>query len=385
MWACIRNSYIPAAPAPTIDSESELSFANPLRATHSVAANTAATDDSYDEADPILLPMLSDYKSSAWYTKFIDLSLLLTLSFLNAFIPRPSTIVLIAVKTSVSCTAQLAVCIHVLVVRPFVHGQDWKVYVRALLLVVSICCTLLSTSVFVHQSGLGSDSLAASIDVGAYIVFVLSCLAFVVLVGGFCASIYDGESILRYSCFTYSFTFVENLSILHSVGAAKEQRDIEISRVTVGHPSHHLEVHIVPSSTLAHHPNSKVVEETTLPSSVASTLDESSTVITCTVPQERDSDDACIVNPLFSAPFQVRRGLGRGGHMQRKGTIVRAMSTVAKEYLDAAQGSSSSNNGPMQTAASGTSISMTGSRLLDDASPTSPHALGALGSSTATV
>ena len=185
-----------------------------------------------------------------------------------------------------------------------------------------------------------------------------------------------------YSYISRIFTLVEYPSILYSVGAAKEQRDIEISRVTVGHPSDRLQVHIVPSSTLAQQPNSKIVEEATLTSNVASILDGSAAAAaanTFAVPQERG--DACIVNPMLSTSFQVRRGLGRGGHLQRKGTIVRAMSTVAKEYLDAAQGSSSNSNRPMQSAASGTttsSISTTGSRLLDDAPPSPPHALGAL-------
>ena len=47
-------------------------------------------------------------------------------------------------------------------------------------------------------------------------------------------------------------TIVEYLPFLDSVGAAKEQRDIEISRVlTVGHPSDRLQVFIVPSFTLS--------------------------------------------------------------------------------------------------------------------------------------
>ena len=194
VWTCIRNPHI-AAPVSANDSESEVSFANPLRASHSVAPTITVADDSVPDADSLLLPILSDYSPSAWYTKFIDLALLLTLALLNALIPRPTTVVLIAIKTSVSCAAQLAVMIHVVVVRPYVQGQEWKVYVRALLLMLSICCSLLSTSVYVHQFGLGSNSLAASIDAGAYIVFVLSCLALIVLVGGFCVSMYAGESL----------------------------------------------------------------------------------------------------------------------------------------------------------------------------------------------
>ena len=160
----------------------------------------------------------------------------------------------------------------------------------------------------------------------------------------------------------FSYFYTRQISIyFNSVGAAREQRDIEISRVTVGHPSDRLQVRVVPSFTLAQKPNLKIVEEATLPSSVASTLDGSATAITFTLPQKHDH--ACIVNPLLRATIQVRRGLGHRGHLQRKGTIVRAMSTVAKEYLDAAQGSStgSSNDTPMQTDASGTttSISMT--------------------------
>jgi len=103
-----------------------------------------------------------------------------------------------------------------------------------------------------------------------------------------------------------------------------------------------LSVQVSSSSTLAQQTNSKIVEEATLPSSVNSTHDGSATAVPFTITQERD--DARIVNPMLNASFQVRRGLGRGGHSQRKGTIVRAMSTVAKDYLDAAQVSSTGSS-----------------------------------------
>ena len=190
------------------EKETHVSFANPIRAArpsttlksglarNGVPLSNPHPDTSSSEIcfDPVLRPLLGDYIPTAWYTKFVDLALLLTLSLLNALIPRPSTLLLIAVKTSISCAAQLAACIHVLIVRPYIPEQNWKVYVRAMLLVVSICCTLLSTTVFVHQSGLGPESLAASNSAGAYVAFALSCIAFGVLIVAFCVSMYQGTN-----------------------------------------------------------------------------------------------------------------------------------------------------------------------------------------------
>lgn len=153
---------------------------------------------SQNAPDLLLQPLFGDYISSAWYTKLTDVLLLLVLALLRALVPRPTTVVLIATKAATSCTLLLAVCAHVLLVRPYVPQQAWKNWVRALLLFDSAGCALLNAAVSALDAGFGGPLFRASVPVGSYILLAFCCITLGVLLWRFVVSIYTGT--LFYFC-----------------------------------------------------------------------------------------------------------------------------------------------------------------------------------------
>jgi len=81
--------------------------------------------------DPLLGVFFYDYKPTAWYTKHIDLGILLLLSILRALLPHPGGIGGIAAKAAVICVVLLAACAHVLWFRPYLDSDAWMGWVRA--------------------------------------------------------------------------------------------------------------------------------------------------------------------------------------------------------------------------------------------------------------
>jgi hypothetical protein len=177
---------------------------NPLHALHALAANAPRENLPYsappsftEENDILLDPFLGDYEPHGWNTKHIDLALLLLLSLLRALLPRPATLEGIVSKAAVSVVCILAVCAHVLLVRPFRTDQAWKGWVRAALLVDSAGCVLLNAVVAASDLELGGAALTRSITVGSYALLVACLMTFVVLLVGFIASMYKGEWVKR--------------------------------------------------------------------------------------------------------------------------------------------------------------------------------------------
>ena len=80
--------------------------------------------------DPLLGVFFYDYKPTAWYTKHIDLVILLLLSLLRALLPRPDGIGGIVAKAAVICVTLLAACAHVLWFRPYLDADAWMGWVR---------------------------------------------------------------------------------------------------------------------------------------------------------------------------------------------------------------------------------------------------------------
>lgn len=81
------------------------------------------------KADPLLSVFFYDYKPSAWYTKHLDLGLLLLLSLFRALLPRPSTIGSIFGKAAAICTVLAVAAVHVLLVRPYLEADAWMGWV----------------------------------------------------------------------------------------------------------------------------------------------------------------------------------------------------------------------------------------------------------------
>jgi hypothetical protein len=82
--------------------------------------------------------------------------------------------------------------IYVLAVRPYLPEHAWRGPVKAMLILVSAGCVMLNASVLALDLGYDDvrGSLGLSVTVGAYLLFVACILAAVVLLWGFCRSIY---------------------------------------------------------------------------------------------------------------------------------------------------------------------------------------------------
>lgn len=80
--------------------------------------------------DPLLSVFFYDYKPSAWYTKHIDLGLLLILSLFRALLPRPATLGMLLAKTTTLCIVIIGACVHVLWARPYLEADSWMGWVR---------------------------------------------------------------------------------------------------------------------------------------------------------------------------------------------------------------------------------------------------------------
>lgn len=177
----------PGAQQPVLDS---FSGVNPLARQPSPVlppkdsgSPTAQPDSPGVEPDPRLGVFFYDYKPTAWYTKHIDLALLLLMSLFRALLPRPTSLGIIAGKTTIISAALLAACVHVLWVRPYIEDNAWMVVVRAMLLVDSLGITLLNALVIASDAGLTDQPL--SITSGGTVIISCCVCTLAVLVGSF--------------------------------------------------------------------------------------------------------------------------------------------------------------------------------------------------------
>ena len=217
----------------------ELSIATAVRSVSSSPSsslNPCPSPSPCHTPDPMLQPVLGDYVPTAWYTKLADVLLLLVLALLRVLVPQPATVAHIATKAAVTCSLLLAVCAHVLLVRPYLPQQAWKNWVRALLLFDSSGCALLNAAVSALDSGLGGPRLRASVPVGSYILLVLCCITLGVLLWRFGVSMYAGAPYLWFMIWLLSCFGLPTLCAVRlfaTAGADKEQLDlVEASRTS---------------------------------------------------------------------------------------------------------------------------------------------------------
>ena len=149
------------------------------------------------EADQMLAPVVSDFLPIAWYTKFVDLGLLFILAVLHALLPAPDTVETVAIKAGVSAASALAVAAYVVLFRPFQTVDRWKGPVRALLLLVSACSSILNaTATAVFHGWAAHPSLPVSVTVGSYLLLILWVIALIVLFVGFGRALWE-EALLE--------------------------------------------------------------------------------------------------------------------------------------------------------------------------------------------
>ena len=149
------------------------------------------------EPDQLFAPVVSDFLPVAWYTKFIDLALLLLLSVLHALLPSPETVETVALKAGLSAAAALAVAAHVALFRPYEFVERWKGPVRVLLLLVSACSSILNgASTAVQRGWAAPPSLPESVTVSSYLLLALWVVALIVLFAGFGYALWE-EAVLE--------------------------------------------------------------------------------------------------------------------------------------------------------------------------------------------
>lgn len=137
------------------------------------------------EPDQLFAPVVSDFLPVAWYTKFIDLTLLLLLSVLRALLPSPETVEAVALKAGLAAAAALAVAAHVVLFRPYEFVERWKGPVRVLLLLVSACSSILNgASTAVQRGWAAPPSLPESVTASSYLLLALWGVALIVLFAG---------------------------------------------------------------------------------------------------------------------------------------------------------------------------------------------------------
>ena len=136
----------------------------------------------------MLATFLADYRPLGWYTRHLDMLLTITLSAVQAFLRLPTTRTLVLAKTVATVFPTLAVCAHVLAVRPFLPDDRWKGWVRALLLLLAMGCASISGTASLlgdSQSGLIRDAVViAGIAGGTYALLVVSFIAATLLIVG---------------------------------------------------------------------------------------------------------------------------------------------------------------------------------------------------------
>lgn len=134
--------------------------------------------------DPLIAPLVSDFTPDAFYTKWIDLGLLLLLSLLRTLMPQPTSVLAIVEKASVACAGILTVALHVAVVRPFPRRDSWKGWVRFFLLIDAAGCVAMNAAVTLQDYGLSSVYLDNAVRGGAFALFAACVLTLAVLLGG---------------------------------------------------------------------------------------------------------------------------------------------------------------------------------------------------------
>lgn len=157
-------------------------------------------DDSATVSNSLLVALLGDYRAAAWPTRFADLALLLILALLSALLARPTGVAQIATKAGVSCAALLLAAGYVAWTRPFHATDAWKGWVRVLLLLDSVACTVVNALVSLSDAGIGGPVLTAAIPAAATAAFAACAATFAVLVVGFAAFMYQGMCLFNDAC-----------------------------------------------------------------------------------------------------------------------------------------------------------------------------------------
>lgn len=147
--------------------------------------------------DPFVGALLGDYRKEAWYTRSIDLCLLLVLALLSVLMASPTDLTGIAAKACIACVALVLVCAHVLWTRPFRPEDAWQGWVRALLLLDSVACAVLNALVSASDISHGGVVFSQSIAGFSILVFACCVLTFIVLIVGVSVYMYQGALLRR--------------------------------------------------------------------------------------------------------------------------------------------------------------------------------------------
>ena len=197
---CVRRTALPlSAHSPSLghpqEADDAYSSPNPItkaRDQNMTGPSDVKPDSSAALSNPLLVALLGDYREAAWPTRFVDLALLLILALLSTLLARPTGVAQIAAKAGVSCAALLLAAGYVAWARPFHATDTWKGWVRVLLLLDSVACTVVNALVSLSDVGIGGTALSGAIPAAATAAFAACAATFAVLVVGFAAFMYKG-------------------------------------------------------------------------------------------------------------------------------------------------------------------------------------------------
>jgi hypothetical protein len=141
--------------------------------------------------DPLLAPFLADYRPGAWYTKHLELGLLVVLAVIQALLARPVTLALVVTKALVVTVSTLGMAAFMLLWSPFPPLAAWKRPVRVGLLLLSAGCGIVNAGASALALGSHSPRLAAFVDGASYVLFRGICVVAVLLGAGFAWTLLD--------------------------------------------------------------------------------------------------------------------------------------------------------------------------------------------------
>jgi hypothetical protein len=141
-----------------------------------------------ESEDPsvLLAPIVTDFRASAWYTKFLDIALTVLLSCVNALLQRPTTLTQIVTKAGIIAFATLAMALNVVIMRPYRADRAWMSQVRTMLLVIAACCACMNAVASAIDIGrlTPGPRLSLGLLVASVLLVAFLCLALTLLVFG---------------------------------------------------------------------------------------------------------------------------------------------------------------------------------------------------------
>jgi hypothetical protein len=134
----------------------------------------------------LLAPVLSDFRPTAWYAKFSEISFTLLLSLLRAMQPPRVTLTYGITQASVISGSVIVLSLFILVIRPYRADRAWMGHVRIVLLAIAACCAIMNAVTSAIDLGVleTGPRMEAALRAAAVLLVLFLCGALLLLVWG---------------------------------------------------------------------------------------------------------------------------------------------------------------------------------------------------------